>query len=374
MASTVLQAEAVSVGARDLWPRYRDNLARHLIGISRDFQSRLLQLLGEEHGFEGLSLGFGPFLALIWREGRPLSEIAHALGISGQAASQLAKRIEDAGYLARARNPQDRRSKQMTLTSRGRALVGQGIRGVRDIETEYASLTGATAYRKLATGLRELHRGLDIDAGRDPVLLARADRSIAALTVIAEHIQRELMEAAKVRGHQGLKMSYGQVLPLIGPEGGRIHEIARVQRVSRQAISTTTRELEDLGYLQREPDPRDRRGVVLTFTPAGVALIRDSVAALDDLDRALLGVLGEKRLADLRRVARDLYHALRLEAEVFEPGARSPAASSSTPADRARRSRREIEELAERLWRRLGADDAARLTAALEQQTRREAT
>jgi DNA-binding MarR family transcriptional regulator len=374
MASTVARAEVAGATAEDTWSRYRDNLARHLIGISRDFQSRLRESLTHEYGFGGLRLSFAPLAAMIWSGGRPLGDVAATLGISTQAASQLANLIEEAGYLVRIPNPRDRRSKLVTLTPRGHELVEQGIRIIGEIETEYATLTGNAAYRAFTAALVQLGRGLEPGTQRGRMLPAGVHRSVAVLTMIAERIQRDLMEATLARGHEGLKMSHGQVLPLIGPDGGRIHEIARIQRVSRQAASATTQELESLGYLEREPDPRDRRGVVLAFTPRGVALIEDAVAALDELDRAFFEILGEKRLADLHRIARDLYLALHLEAEVFETSAEASAASRDADAEKARRSGREIAALAERLQQWLGREDAARLVVALKPRTRRSTT
>ena len=58
------------------------------------------------------------------------------------------------------------------------------------------------------------------------------------------------------------------------------------------------------GYVRREPDPRDRRGVLVTLTDEGLAVVD---AALDDLlagERKLLAGLdnGQRRtLADLLR-------------------------------------------------------------------------
>ena len=356
-----------------VWPRYRDNLAGHLIGIARDLQGRVQHALGERCGYRGLRPSFAPFLTLLWDEGRPLRAIASELAISNQAASQLADLVEAAGYLERRPNPQDRRSKLVRLTPRGRALVEQGVRLILESEAEYAALVGPVAFRRFTGALAALYRGLDLPAHADPRLLARAARSVAVLPPIAVRIQRELMEATLARGHAGLKMSYGQVLPLIGPDGGRIHEIARLQRVSRQAISATTLELEAKGYLRRENDPRDRRSVVLVLTSRGAALIRDSVAALDELERRFGGLLGEKRLDSLRGVARELYRALRLEAEIFEAPSEPQSAPNARGDRKPSRGGRDIERLATRLRSRLGSGDAARLAALLDPPARRTA-
>ena len=341
-------------------PRYRDNLARHLIGISRDLQARVREALAQR-GHRGLRPSFGPLLSLVRDEGRPLSALASELSISNQAASQLVSRVEAAGYLARLPNPADKRSKRVVLTRRGRGLVADGVEIILATEAAYAAKVGAGAYRGFTSALVGLYRALGLPLHAEPAL-ARASRSVAVLPLVALRIERDLMAATAARGHAGLQMSFAQVLPLIGADGGRIHEIARVQRVSRQAISAISQQLEGLGYLERRPDPRDRRAVVLALTRAGEALIRDSVASLDELERGFAGLLGALRLAQLRQVARELYHALDLEREVFAPGGAEERARRLPPA----RARHDVQQLAKRLRRRLGRLDAARLAALLE--------
>ena len=125
-----------------------------------------------------------------------------------------------------------------------------------------------------------------------------------------------------------------------------------MQRVSRQAISAITQELEGLGYLERRPDPRDRRGVVLGLSRAGEALIRDSVAACDAMEARFGRLIGARRLGQLARGAHELYHALHLEEEIFEP---QPAA----------RARPDVQRLARRLRRRLDAGERERLATLL---------
>jgi len=356
------------------WSRYRANAARHLIGISRDLQTRVMSYLTEERGYAGLRPSFGPFLSLIWTEGRPLTAIAGQLAISKQACSQLANLAEEAGYLERKPDPQDRRAKLVMLTPRGRKLIEQGVQIILESESEYAELVGQTSYQRFTGSLAALYRGLGIQSQVDPGRTTRASRSIGVLPLISVRIQRDLMEATLARGHNGLKMSHGQVLPLIGHEGGRIHEIARIQRVSRQAISATSQELEALGYLRREPDPRDRRGVVLRLTDRGKRLIGDSVAALDGLDRSFRDILGAKRLGHLQRVAHDLFDALHLEEEIFDTGSGPQAATSASDARRAKNGGHDIRGLATKLRRELGSRDTARLVALLESDQRSRTT
>jgi DNA-binding MarR family transcriptional regulator len=342
-------------------PRYRDNLARHLIGISRDLQARVRDSLSER-GHRGLRPSFGPLLSLIRDEGRPLSALAAELAVSNQAASQLVTAAEAAGYLTRRPNPIDRRSKLVAPTRRGRALIEDGVETILASEAIYAAQVGAPAYRRFTRALAALYRGLELPMHSDPVLIARASHSVGVVPPIALYLERELMRATSARGHAGLKMAFGQVLPLIGPEGGRVHEMARVQRVSRQAIHAICQELEALGYLTRRADPRDRRSVVFVLSRSGKALIRDSVAAQGDIEERFREVLGAHLFGALEQVARELYRALRLEAEIFDV---SPTQSAPE---------RDVQQLASRLRRSLGRGDAERLAALLGRRTEEAAT
>ena len=144
---------------RSIWPRYRDNLARHLIGISRDLQSRVMQRLGQDLGYAALRPSFGPFLSLIWDGGRPLTAIAGELAISNQACSQLANHAETAGYLERRPNPRDRRSKLVVLTARGRALVETGIaRHVQGDRRDWIHLTLEIKIQQLGLAGKKINR------------------------------------------------------------------------------------------------------------------------------------------------------------------------------------------------------------------------
>ena len=95
----------------DVQERYRDNFARHLLGITLYVQSEIMHNLTEEHGHTGLRLQFEPYISIIGAHGARLSDIADLLGISRQAANQTANQIEAAGYVRREAEPRDGRAK-----------------------------------------------------------------------------------------------------------------------------------------------------------------------------------------------------------------------------------------------------------------------
>jgi DNA-binding MarR family transcriptional regulator len=56
-----------------------------------------------------------------------LSEISERFDISAAAASQLAEKLVQSGYLERAEDPKDRRAKNLKLTAHGIKLIHEGI-------------------------------------------------------------------------------------------------------------------------------------------------------------------------------------------------------------------------------------------------------
>ena len=355
-----LPAQSSSAGGVPAaWARYRDNLARHLIGIARDLQIRLMNHLVEERGHRDLRPSFGLPISLVSQAPRTVSELARELSISPQAASQLVTLAERSGYLERQDSPRDRRARVAVLTRSGERLVRDAVAYLREIEDEQAERAGHADYRGFVAALAALAA---LAGGTRP-------RSIGVIPLVAAKIEQQLMHAVGKRGHSGLKLSHSQILILIGPSGVRLHQLAELHRVSRQAISATAHDLESLGYLRREPDPRDRRGVVVRLTPHGTRLIEDSVSALDALDRGFRERLTPGQFAVLERVARTLYDALEFEAGVLSEAFLAGDAAGRPDFDRrdiaGAKAPRNLAQLAAQLRDKLGSRDAARLAAHL---------
>lgn len=66
-------------------------------------------------------------LALWERSPRTLTDVADALYLESATLSPLLKRLEQAGYLTRARNPDDERALSIALTPAGEALREQAL-------------------------------------------------------------------------------------------------------------------------------------------------------------------------------------------------------------------------------------------------------
>jgi DNA-binding MarR family transcriptional regulator len=102
------------------------------------------------------------------------------------------------------------------------------------------------------------------------------------------------------RGSQGL------ILHLLPEGGARPTELADGQWVSKQAIGQRVRELIELGLVRTDPDPTDRRAVIVRRTPAGDRVAAQLTHQIADLERSWAQQVGEDRYATFRAVLDEL--------------------------------------------------------------------
>lgn len=298
----------------DALQKYRDNFARHILSVSLYLQSEIMNALILKHGHSQLRINFEPYIAIAGEKGARLSDIAELLGISRQAANQTANQIEDAGYLMRTPDPSDGRAKLLTPTLRATALVKQGAREAGRQQQIFSGFVGDSELEQATAIIAELDQALSLLLPFEQV----EDSPLAGLLPrLSDYITNRLLVLTMSRGHPGLKRCFSAILTAIGPNGGRIQQIANAQDVTKQAISATASELEDLQYIARLPHPEDARQVVLVFTDRGKALIADSIAAVDDLESEFIRHLGVTKFSQAKQVMARIYRSLHLEEDIF---------------------------------------------------------
>lgn len=317
------------------------------MGVTRYLESQVMERLANEHGFDNLRLYYEPYISLLSADGARLTDLARTLGVSRQAANQTANQIEAAGYIERAPDPGDGRAKRIILTSRGAELLRVGLVVAARLELEFTRIVGPDLSQDSIAALARFCDEKAIMPPEDGLAQRNRVSLVSLLPRFSDYLSQRLMEITIERGHRGLKLSYAQVLALIGPEGGRMLKIAALQNVSKQAISAIANELEDAGYIYREQDPGDARQVLLRFTGLGRRLIEDSVNGIDDLEAEIRGTIGPHALDSLRSTAKRLYHTLQPEVAVFT------------------RSAPDVEELDKELRQRLNAEARKQLAALL---------
>ena len=298
--------------------QYKGNLPRHLIALSRYCQSNVMLQLQETYHHQALRMSFEPYISMIG-EGCRLTELAERLGISKQSCNQTANQMEKAGYIQREPDPLDGRGKVVVLTGQGKILLKDGYKVITTITAEFDRHIGAKKLTTLTKVLLKLARGLSLPDFEyisiteiEPALLG------ALLPRCSDHVMQRLMTLTIAKGHPGLKMSHGTVLTLIGSKNVHIREIAKVQAITKQAVSAIVKDLEGLGYVTRKTDPDYPRQNLLLLTELGSQLIADSVDSVNEVELEFEAILGSTPLRQLKSISKELYITLELEAQLQE--------------------------------------------------------
>lgn len=102
-------------------------------------------------------------------------------------------------------------------------------------------------------------------------------------------------------GHP-IKPNHSAVFAQLGPSGARLTELAAGAGMTPQAMGEIVDELESLGYVVRNPDPRDRRAKLITMTDKGREALAAAERTIIGLEQDIVAVLGERGHQQLREM------------------------------------------------------------------------
>jgi DNA-binding MarR family transcriptional regulator len=80
----------------------------------------------------------------------------------------------------------------------------------------------------------------------------------------------------------------------------RLRDLAAASQLTPPAIGEHVDELERLGYVERVPDPSDRRAKLIRPTERGIAFMRAAYDALAEIEQEWTAALGARALVRLR--------------------------------------------------------------------------
>jgi DNA-binding MarR family transcriptional regulator len=119
-------------------------------------------------------------------------------------------------------------------------------------------------------------------------------------------VQGELFRRLHQEGFDDIAPRHGAVLAYLHVDGIRATELARRSGQHKQVVGKNVDELEALGYVERRPDPADRRAKLLVPTARGRAEMETADAIMAEIGERHRDFLGAKAydrfLADFRAV------------------------------------------------------------------------
>jgi DNA-binding MarR family transcriptional regulator len=290
---------------------YRGLIA-HLMVVTHFAQKTTVDRLLEGERYSKSSLAYeGSIAALAGTDHSP-GELAIKLGISKQACSKSIKALEAQGLVARRKNPGDSRSSLLSLTDDGRRLLQDRAEATAQIYQQFSAQVGAERMQQLIGVLEKVCRELDVELPSYPApapvkAAVRPTPLNVLLPTLDKHFRQTLFMSLSDLGFRGLRPSFGQVLGLISREGRRIQYIASVIGISKQAVAAIAADLERAAYITREPDPDDKRQIILRLSPLGAQLLSESVTSVRSLEATIAGMLSEAEYQLLDDTLASLY-------------------------------------------------------------------
>jgi DNA-binding MarR family transcriptional regulator len=101
-------------------------------------------------------------------------------------------------------------------------------------------------------------------------------------------------------GYADVRAAHGVVFAVIDAEGTRVTDLAARAGMTKQAMAELVEHLEARGYVQREPDPADRRARLVRLTRRGWECIAAGRAIATELEDELAARWGAEPMAVLR--------------------------------------------------------------------------
>jgi len=141
---------------------------------------------------------------------------------------------------------------------------------------------------------------LSHDPAADPLVAFRRFHIGLLFQELSRDFERRARATLQARGHAGLQPSHQVVFASLGRFGARLTELADRAAMSKQAMGQRVDDLERLGYVERVPDPADRRAKIVRFTRKGSAFMSDAAEVVSRIWQDYAEQLGEQELAQLQ--------------------------------------------------------------------------
>lgn len=166
--------------------------------------------------------------------------------------------------------------------------------------------------KEIEKNRRRIAEGREVNTGR---LLLRASRV---------YNDRAMADIRRL-GHAKLSLAHAAILPHIALDGTRLTALAEAAGMTKPSVSQLVDELEAAGYVERTPDPEDKRAQKIMFTKLGWRFLEDASRVKEAIEADIARALGVKGTATLR----DLLTRFPSISENTDAATKPPARSKS---------------------------------------------
>ena len=126
------------------------------------------------------------------------------------------------------------------------------------------------------------------------------------LRLVYQHYAQDIDAALRDAGFDDIRPAAANVFPFVRPEGVTVSELAELAQVRKQTMAQAVDQLERTGYVERRPDPTDRRVTLIHLTARGWEEVRAALKLIAGLEQRWSRRLGKERMEELRSLLTEL--------------------------------------------------------------------
>ncbi|MFL6141431.1 MAG: MarR family winged helix-turn-helix transcriptional regulator [Labedaea sp.] len=120
------------------------------------------------------------------------------------------------------------------------------------------------------------------------------------LRMLYQHHAQGIDAALREAGFDDIRPAAGNVFPFVPPGGISVSELAELARVRKQSMAQAVEALERSGYVERRPNPVDRRSRLVFLTERGASVPPVTHAAAERVEQQWAELIGPQELQALR--------------------------------------------------------------------------
>jgi DNA-binding MarR family transcriptional regulator len=114
-------------------------------------------------------------------------------------------------------------------------------------------------------------------------------------------LENRVIGALHAAGYDDITTAQMKILQRIGPAGTRLTELAEQAQVTKQTAGFLVDQLAKAGWVERVPDPSDRRARLVRFSARGEEALPVAAAAVAAVEAEWTAHLGKRQMAQLRQ-------------------------------------------------------------------------
>lgn len=145
---------------------------------------------------------------------------------------------------------------------------------------------------------------------KQELVLAEGDASRitlpALMDVAVEAMYVDFRRLLEEAGITDVRPTHGCVFRFVHGDGMRLTELASLAGLAKQSVGEIVDDLAKLGYLERYPDPTDKRAKLIRLTDKGLEAQRIGFSLFAKLEEDWAEAFGADRIAALRTLLEEI--------------------------------------------------------------------